>query len=109
MKILEYIDIIHHHRNAINSADSIDANRLYKKLMEILDEIKHSNEGIQSLLPLLSSNDIDVRCVAASHLLGTFPVEAEEVLEEISQQGGISAFGAKMTLSEWRKGNFIPP
>ena len=62
-----------------------------------------------ALLDLLNHPDRSVATWAASYVLEFDPVKGEAALERIAETGDVLAFNAKMTLSEWRKGNLTFP
>jgi hypothetical protein len=53
--------------------------------------------------------DVAVRSWTASHGLEFAPEQAEPVPVALADGPGMSAFTAKMTLREWRKGNLRFP
>ena len=62
-----------------------------------------------ALLPLMTDPDDAVRGWSAAHALEFAPEQAEPVLTALADSRGVSAFSAKMTLREWRKGNLSFP
>jgi len=61
------------------------------------------------LLPLLHSAEPWVRSWAAAHGLEFAPEQAAPVLEVLSGKNGFVAFGARMTLKQWREGKLTFP
>jgi hypothetical protein len=49
---------------------------------------------------------MDVRAMAAAYLLRHRTAEAKAVLEEVSKEGGLAAFGASEALKRWEEGTW---
>tara|TARA_R110002072_G_scaffold303099_1_gene493492 strand:- start:218980 stop:219327 length:348 start_codon:yes stop_codon:yes gene_type:complete len=93
---------------ALEEGDSTRANRLYRDVSKLFEQIV--SEGCRhKLLELLDHEEPVVRSKAAFHSLSIDPSKAESTLEAVSQEPGIVGFNAGMTLSEWRKGNLQVP
>lgn len=63
-----------------------------------------SSDGGKSLIGLFTHENAQVRFNAATGMSGTFPSQAQEVLEKITGSNDALAFDAKMylhTLEEW--------
>ncbi len=69
------------------------------------DVRKYSQDELLLMKSLLSHENDYVRLVVASMLLKEDKKNAESVLEELSMKRKLIGFEAKMTLSEWKKGN----
>jgi hypothetical protein len=98
------------HCAATVAGDHENANREHDVLAAVYRELRARGISAQmALLPLLGGLDDGVRGWAAAHSLEFAPKQAEPVLTAIAEKGGISAFNAKMTLREWRKGTLSFP
>jgi hypothetical protein len=92
------------HTTANETADYKACNKAYKSLANSRDFLRLNNR-IDLLIPLLNNENNGVRVWAASFLLFYHEAIAVKVLEDISIGNGHNATNARMTLSEWRKGN----
>ena len=98
------------HGQATHAGDHETANRHHDMVAAIYRELRARGRSAQeALLPLMQDSDDAVRSWAASHALEFAPEQAESVLNVLAEGRGISAFNAKMTLREWRKGNLSFP
>jgi hypothetical protein len=98
------------HGQATAAGDHEAANRHHDLVAAIYRELRSRGLLAQkALLPLMQDPDDAVRSWAASHALEFSPEQAEPVLIALAESRGISAFNAKMTLREWRKGNLSFP
>lgn len=79
-------------------------NKAHDKLINAYKKIKEFDNKLNSLLPLLSNENISVRSWSATHLL-PHSNEAKDILKKISKEDGLLAFDAKMVLKEWENGN----
>jgi hypothetical protein len=90
--------------------DFVAGNPAADRVAAIYSEIRSRGvENQKMLLPLLLSEDIGVRSWAAAHALEFEARRGEAILADIAGGDGVEAFNAKMTLSEWRKGNLRFP
>lgn len=91
------------------AGDHKKVNKTYKEIIKVIKKIYSIDPEFNSLVYLLNHQDESVKKWAASILLFTNKKEvASKVLKEISKGGGLVAFTAEMTLSEWEKGNLKP-
>jgi hypothetical protein len=91
------------------SGDHKKVNETYWEIIKGIKEIYRIDPEFDSLVGLLNHQDESVKKWAASVLLFSDKKEnARKVLKEISEDGGLAAFTAEMTLSEWDKGNLKP-
>jgi hypothetical protein len=98
------------HGEATVAGDHEAANRHHDILAEVYRELRaRGTAAKEALLPLMQDPDDAVRSWAAAHGLEFAPEKAEPVLSALAESRGISAFNAKMTLREWRKGNLSFP
>jgi hypothetical protein len=89
---------------AIEQGDYKTANKKYKEIKNSIAFLsKESATGY--LREYLSNNSVGVRLWAATQLLLIDEKEAITVLKEIAGLKIIHALTAKMTISEWEKGN----
>lgn len=84
------------------------ANRQHGIISAIFRELRERDLQ-DALLPLLESQDRDVRAWAAAHALTFAPDKGRRVLEHLSKESGIVALEAEMTLREWRAGRLKFP
>jgi hypothetical protein len=92
------------------AGDHEGANRHHDILAAVYRELRARGASAQqALLPLLQDPDDGVRSWAAAHALEFAPEQAEPVLTAVAESRGVSAFNAKMTLREWRKGTLSFP
>lgn len=92
------------HAEATEQGDYKIANKCYAIIAKAVLFLKEQNE-IQQLSVFLNHNSVSVCGWAATYLLPIAEQEALRVLEQIAGGTGIQSFDAKMTISEWRKGN----
>lgn len=84
--------------------------RLYKQMVEIRNELK-SREGDQrrALIPLLQSDNVQVRLMAANTLLAIAPDLARKALESVRDFGLMpQAAEASSMLEAVDTGRFVP-
>ena len=95
----------HANASAIETGRHRVANRALELLVHLAGEIRRrGTQGEMALLQLLQSNDSQVRLWAASYSLDFSPVEAEEVLTELSAgPPSLGRLTAEMTLRDWRE------
>jgi hypothetical protein len=105
----KYIESVVRHRKCLESGDSESANATYYEIRELLNKIKGGPDGLSVLKPLLKSDDMNVRSIAASHLLGTCESEAMSVLAEVAKGTGLASFEAEMAMREWCAGRMLAP
>ena len=101
-----FIEFARQHGRATCEGDAPATNRAYKNLITALHEIKRTPDNGESfLLASLTNSDLSVVKWAALYLLPLREAEAVAALERVAGSGiPRIAFGAKMTLSEWRAG-----
>ncbi len=95
------------HGAATESGDSRLANKWYKKLDVVAQQLREQGpQGEQVILRLLESGEPYVRLWAASYALAFSPSEAQATLEALATyESGLLRLTAATTLSEWRKNN----
>ena len=84
------------------------ANKEYDKLHRLKGEMRHLPDKGKAALKRVagSTEDDDVRILAAAALLAIDEPFATELLEQIQMRGvGIPSFTAEMTLHEWQAGS----
>ncbi len=91
--------------------DHEEANAAFRRLAATYRELRSLGpDALSSLLPLLTHNNVAVRCWAATHSLEFAPTLAEPVLAKIAQgPGGFVRLDAEMTLDQWHKGELKFP
>jgi hypothetical protein len=80
-------------------------NKAYDKIVKTIKELKKVDPECRQLIQLLKHDNDSVKLTAAYYLLPYSKKIAEKILKKISKKNGLIAFGAKMTLQEWEKGN----
>jgi hypothetical protein len=68
--------------------------------------LTHGDAGREALCVLLKHERMDVRVMAAVHLLRYRTDEAKAVLEEAAKGTGLVPFGAQQTLQRWAEGTW---
>jgi hypothetical protein len=96
--------------DAMYVLDTRKYNRLYGKMVDVRNELKH-REGDQrrALLPLLDHPNVQVRMMAADTLLAISPDLARKALESVRESKIYpQAMDAGMTLRALDHGTFVP-
>ena len=102
----KYIEAAIQHGKATEEGDYKSANKAFKVLKKVYDELKANQDfGVQKLSNLLNHEEEYVRLWASSHTLQVDTEKAKKTLIELTKKTGFLAFNAKMTLEEWEKGN----
>lgn len=105
-----YVEAAITHGQSTLSGDKGANHKAYDVITGVYCELrKRGDQSISALLSLLDHEDRSVGTWAASHVLEFAPEQGELALERIAKTGGLLAFNAEMTLSEWRKGNLKFP
>ncbi len=81
-----------------------EANRIFDALHALYKTLRATAAGRTAITSLLEDPITAVRLAAATHSLGWQPTRAEQVLEEIEQEGSLHAVTAKWTLRSYRSG-----
>ena len=81
-----------------------EANRIFDALHALYKNMRGTAEGRSAIASLLEDPITAVRLAAATHSLAWQPTRAEQVLEEIEQEGSLHAVTAKWTLRSYRSG-----
>jgi hypothetical protein len=84
--------------------DPKKANRIFDALHALYKDLRTTADGRLAIVSLLEDPVTAVRLSAATHSLGWQPAKAEQVLEEIEQEGSLHAVSAKWTLRSYRSG-----
>lgn len=100
----QYISGAEEHGQGTESGDHKKANLAYSHINDAYKKLKEKNPKLTDLIPLLSHSNSSVRSWAASHLLSINSEAALPVLEKISQEKGLTAFSAEMTIKQWKEG-----
>ena len=92
------------------AADPTRANKLWKALLSLYQEIRSDSVASDDFLRLLQDENAAVRVTAAAFALEFAPGEAERVLEAAaaSQERGMWKIDATFSLKEWRAGRLQP-
>ena len=107
MNIYEkYTTIIKEAEKAQNIGDHKTINRIYKEKHRLRSEMLSNVDDYNSYFINRLENESSYIVLDASiALLKTNPELATKSLEKLSNQKGLDAFTAKITLEEWKKGN----
>ena len=106
--LASYRDAACAHGAATLVGDSDRANRAAKMIREMYLELAQLDQ-LERLRELLVDDDPSTRSWSASHLLHTWPREAEPVLRELAKREDILGLNASMALHEWKGGRLKPP
>ncbi|MBZ4397534.1 DUF2019 domain-containing protein [Myxococcus sp. MISCRS1] len=92
---------------AIFRGDAKTGNKHARKYGAAVDTLlSHGDKGRDALLVLLKHERMDVRVMAAAHLLRYRTAEAKAVLEEAAKGKGLVPFGAQQALKRWEEGTW---
>jgi hypothetical protein len=100
--VARYAEAARRHGEATDEAGP-PANPEADEISSIYRELRRRHKE-PVLLALLDSEDAGVRAWAGAHALEFAPDQAEPVLSQLAEEDGLVAFGAKITLLEWRAG-----
>jgi hypothetical protein len=93
--------------DAIWRGDARTGNKHARKYGAAVDELlANGNAGRDALCVLLNHPRMDVRVMAAAHLLRYRTAEAKAVLEEAAKGQGLIPFGAQQCLKRWEEGTW---
>ena len=103
----KYIDAAILHRESSYNGDHKTANKQFKVLKNIYEQIEQHIVEKELLLDLVKHDNIGVRSWAAAHMLGIrYEIsKAEQELESIASMpdAGMTGFSAEMTLKVWKQ------
>jgi hypothetical protein len=102
--ILRFEEAATKHAEATEQGDYKTANKNYAVIVKAITFLKEQDE-VQKLSELLNHSSAGVRMWAATYLLPVSESEGLRVLKQIEEETGIHSFTAKITISEWGKGN----
>ncbi len=92
---------------AIWRGDAKTGNKHARKYGAAVDKLlAHGDAGRDALLVLLDHERMDVRVMAAAHLLRYRTTEAKAVLEEAAKGQGLVPFEAGEALKRWEEGTW---
>jgi hypothetical protein len=92
---------------AIWRGDAKTGNKHAKKYGAAVDKLlANGDAGRDALLVLLKHERMDVRVMAAAHLLRYRTAEAKAVLEEAAKGQGLVPFEAGQALKRWEEGTW---
>ena len=93
--------------DAIWRGDAKTGNRHARKYGAAFDKLRaQGNAGRDALATLLQHPRMDVRVMAAAHLLRYRTAEARAVLEDAAKGEGMIPFGAQQALKRWEEGTW---
>jgi hypothetical protein len=93
--------------DAIWRGDARTGNKHARKYGATFDKLRaHGDAGRDALAVLLEHPRIDVRVMAAAHLLRYRTAEARAVLEEAAKGDGLVSFKAGQALKRWEDGTW---
>ncbi|QSQ27121.1 DUF2019 domain-containing protein [Pyxidicoccus parkwayensis] len=93
---------------ALSSANHRAANRAHDRIAGAYRELR-SRAAAAQLLPLLRSENENVRSIAAAHALEFAPEQGELVLQELATRPGRIRTRAEYALKAWREGTLKFP
>jgi len=96
------------HGQALAAGNPRSANRAHDKLASAYRELRNRAMA-HLLLPLLGSEDENVRLWAAAHALEFSPEQGEPVLLKLATAPKLLGMQAKYTLKAWREGTLKFP
>lgn len=96
------------HGKALAAGDHRSANRAHDKIASAYRELRRRAAALY-LLPLLESEDENVRVWVAAHALEFAPEKGEPVLLEFTERPGLLRIEAEYTLKAWREGTLKFP
>jgi hypothetical protein len=101
-----FIEAAREHGQGIVEGDPQKTNRAYDRVVSAIRDLRKSpGKGEEFLIGLLDKEDLSIVRAAATYLLPLREVEAMQALERVAKGGlPLIAFGAEMTLKEWRAG-----
>jgi hypothetical protein len=92
---------------AIWRGESTTGNKHAKKYGAAFDKLRaHGDAGRDALAVLFKHPRLDVRVMAAAHLLRHRTAEAKAVLEEVAKGEGLVSFKAVQALKRWEEGTW---
>jgi hypothetical protein len=92
---------------AIWRGDAKTGNKHARKYGAAVDKLlAHGDAGRDALLVLLEHERMDVRVMAAAHLLRYRTAQAKAVLEEAARGEGLIPFCAQQALKRWEEGTW---
>ena len=96
--------------DAIYVLDNQKYNRLYARMQEIRNQLRHMDgDQRRALLPLLAHPNVQGKQMAANTLLGVAPIPARRALEEVRDSGILPQCGdASGMIRALDDGSFIP-
>jgi hypothetical protein len=106
--IQEYEQAAAAHGRALAAGDHRSANRAHDKVANAYRELRRRAAAPQ-LLPLLRSEDENVRAWVAAHALEFAPEPGEPVLLGLTARPGLLRVQAEYTLKAWREGTLKFP
>jgi hypothetical protein len=93
--------------DAIWRGDSRTGNKHARKYGAAFEKLRaHGNAGRDALAVLFKHPRMDVRVMAAAHLLRHQTAQARAVLEEAARGEGLIPFGAQQALKRWEEGTW---
>jgi hypothetical protein len=93
---------------ALAAADHRSANRAHDRIVSAYRELR-GRAAASHLLPLLKSEDENVRSCVAAHALEFAPEQGEPVLLELTARPGRLRTRAEYTLKSWQEGTLKFP
>lgn len=93
---------------ALAAANHRAANRAHDRIASAYRELRSRAEACQ-LLPLLKSEDLNVRSIVAAHALEFAPEQGEPVLRDIAARPSRRRTPAEYALKAWREGTLKFP
>ena len=100
---------VEHGKGKLSGAIKV-TNQAADRIAAIYRELRSRGDTERrAILPLLLSDDPNVRAWAGAHALEFAPDQGEPILAELAKERGLIGFGAYMTLKVWREGQLRFP
>lgn len=101
-----YLEACIRHGEASEAGDHKEANKAYKDLMKVLQNMRKTpDQGVGDLISLLEEQNPNVICWAATHLLPMREDLAKQHLGRLAAgEESLAGLNAKMVLQEWGAG-----
>lgn len=96
------------HGQALAAGDHRSANRAHDRIASTYRELRR-RAAASHLLPLLRSEDENVRAWVGAHALEFAPEQGEPVLQGLMARPGLLRLQAEYTLKAWREGTLKFP
>lgn len=105
--VQEFADCVASQSRCIAEGDAEAGNRYAKRYIAAFEELRgFGRAGRDALSVLLDDERPEVRAMAAAFLLRHCEDRAKEVLQQVAQGRGLTAFSAAQALKRWEDGTW---